>query len=93
MGPNGDLPVRVSGNFESNSVNALHAALLLGQGLTLVPSLVVADELKSGTLVPVLSEFLSEEFTMDALYPSREHLPAKVRSFIDLAAKNLHHSS
>jgi DNA-binding transcriptional LysR family regulator len=91
--PDGDAPVRVSGNFETNSVNALRAALLLGQGLSLVPSPTVAEELKSGTLVPVLNEFLSEEFPLDALYPHREHLPAKVRSFIDLVAKNFHHSS
>jgi hypothetical protein len=26
--------------------------------------------------------------TIDALYPHREHLPAKVRTFIDVVAKN-----
>jgi hypothetical protein len=36
----------------------------------------------------VLSEFLPKQFSIDALYPHREHLPAKVRMFIDLVAKN-----
>jgi len=44
--------------------------------------------LKSGALVPVLSDFLPAQFSIDALYPHREHLPAKVRAFIDVVAKN-----
>jgi hypothetical protein len=49
---------------------------------------IVIDDLKSGLLVAVLSEFLPKEFSVDALYPHREHLPAKVRTFIDVVAKN-----
>jgi DNA-binding transcriptional LysR family regulator len=86
-GPDGDLPVRVSGNLETNSADALRAAALLGQGLLFAPALMVAAELKSGALVSVLTEFLPDEYSLDALYPHREHLPAKVRSFIDLVAK------
>jgi hypothetical protein len=48
------------------------------------------DDLKSSALVPILDEFLRQQFSIDALYPHREHLPAKVRTFIDLLAKNLH---
>jgi DNA-binding transcriptional LysR family regulator len=44
--------------------------------------------LKSGALVAVLSDFLPKQFSIDALYPHREHLPAKVRTFIDVVAKN-----
>jgi hypothetical protein len=29
-----------------------------------------------------------QQFSIDALYPHREHLPAKVRKFIDIVAKN-----
>ena len=50
--------------------------------MLLAPSLLVASELKSGVLVPLLAEFLPEEYSLDALYPHRDHLPAKVRSFI-----------
>jgi DNA-binding transcriptional LysR family regulator len=87
-GPNGDLPVHVSGNLESNSSVLLRAAAVLDEGLLYMPSPVVAEELKAGALVPVLTEFLPEKYSIDALYPHREHLPAKVRSFIDLVAKN-----
>jgi hypothetical protein len=49
------------------------------------------EEVKSGALVPVLNDFLSKRYSIDALYPHREHLPAKVRTFIDVVAKNFHH--
>jgi hypothetical protein len=48
----------------------------------------LAEELKSGALVPLLSEFLSTEYSIDALYPNREHLPTKVRTFLEIVAKN-----
>jgi DNA-binding transcriptional LysR family regulator len=87
-GPDGDLPARVSGNLESNSSVLLRAAAVRDGGLLYMPSPVVAEELKSGALVPLLTEFLPERYSIDALYPHREHLPVKVRSFIDLVAKN-----
>jgi hypothetical protein len=49
----------------------------------------LADDLKSGALVPILDDFSRQQYSIDALYPHREHLPAKVRTFIDLLAKNM----
>jgi hypothetical protein len=46
--------------------------------------------LRSGTLVTVLSEFLPHEYAIEAIYPNRQHLPAKVRTFIDLLVKYFH---
>jgi DNA-binding transcriptional LysR family regulator len=87
-GPDGDFAVHVSGSFETNSVHGLKAAAMLGQGLVLGPSFLMAEELKSGALVALLSEFLSTEYSVDALYPNRQYLPAKVRTFIEIVAKN-----
>jgi DNA-binding transcriptional LysR family regulator len=89
-GPDGDFPVRMSGNLETNSPVAFRMACLYGQGILVAPAPFLIDDLKSGALVPILDEFLRQQFSIDALYPHREHLPAKVRTFIDLLAKNLH---
>jgi DNA-binding transcriptional LysR family regulator len=88
-GPDGDISVRLSGIFETNSPIALRAAAVLGQGITIGPSLTLSEYLKSGSLVPILRDFLPKQYSVDALYPHREHLPAKVRTFIDLVVKNL----
>jgi DNA-binding transcriptional LysR family regulator len=87
-GPDGNFAVHVHGSFETNSIHGLRAAVTLGQGLVLAPGFLIAGELKSGALVPLLSEFLSTEYSIDALYPNREHLPTKVRTFIEIVAKD-----
>jgi DNA-binding transcriptional LysR family regulator len=89
-GPDGEQSVTVSGNLQANSDNALRLAAVHGQGLALAPTFLVADEIKSGRLVPVLSKFLQTDHAINAIYPHRHHLSAKVRSFIDLLAKHFH---
>ncbi len=87
-GPDGETTVHVSGSLETNNVDAIRAAALNGQGFIYAPTHLVLEELMSGALVSVLREFRGREVSVDALYPNREHLPAKVRTFIDLVAKN-----
>jgi DNA-binding transcriptional LysR family regulator len=87
-GPDGELSIPVKGNLQANSDNALRLAAVHGQGLAMAPSFLVIDEIKSGRLVPILTEFLQAEYAINAIYPHRHHLSAKVRSFIDLLAKH-----
>src|SRR5580698_7713419 len=87
-GPEGDFPVRMSGNLETNSPIAFRHACLYGQGILVAPIPFVINDLKSGALVSILDEFLPKQFSVDVLYPHREHVPAKVRTFIDLLVKN-----
>ena len=89
-GPDGEQSVAVEGNLQANSDNALRLAAVHGQGLALAPSFLLIDEIKSGRLVPVLTEFLQTEHAINAIYPHRHHLSAKVRSFIDLLVKHFH---
>ena len=82
--------VRISGNLVSNSGDMLRTAALQGVGILLGPGFLVSDELDSGRLVRLLSEYRPVELSMNAVYPHRHHLSAKVRTFIDLLA---HHSA
>jgi DNA-binding transcriptional LysR family regulator len=86
-GPAGEQSVAVVGNLQANSDNALRLAAVHGQGLALAPSFLLIDEIRSGRLVPVLTEFLQTDHAVNAIYPHRRHLSAKVRSFIDLLAR------
>jgi DNA-binding transcriptional LysR family regulator len=87
-GPEGKQVVSLSGNLEANDGESLRQAAIVGQGLAYLPSFMVAAELKSGQLFPVLTKFLPAESHIDAFYPHRRHLSAKVRRFIDLVAEN-----
>ena len=82
--------VRISGNLISNSGETLRICALQGVGIWLAAGFLSADDLESGRLVRILPEYRPVEFAMNAVYPHRHHLSAKVRSFIDLLS---HHSA
>jgi len=82
--------VRISGNLITNSGEALRTVTLQGGAVCLAPGFLVHDDLESGRLVRLLPEYRPVEFSMNAVYPHRHHLSAKVRTFIDMLA---HHSS
>lgn len=80
--------VRVAGNLISNSGETLRRAALAGVGIWLAAGFLVHDDLESGELVRILPEYRPVEFAMNAVYPHRHHLSAKVRTFIDLLARH-----
>jgi DNA-binding transcriptional LysR family regulator len=80
--------VRVSGNLVTNSGDTLRLAALHGAGIFLAAGFLVHDDLEAGRLVRLLPEYRPVEFAMNAVYPHRHHLSAKVRIFIDLLAQH-----
>ena len=82
--------VRISGNLVTNSGETLRLAALEGVGISLAAGFLVHDDLEAGRLIRLLPEYRPVEMSMNAVYPHRHHLSAKVRTFIDLLA---HHSA
>jgi DNA-binding transcriptional LysR family regulator len=80
--------VRVSGNLITNSAETLHRAALQGVGVCLAPGFMMHDDLEAGRLVRLLPEYRPVEFAMNAVYPHRHYLSAKVRIFIDLLVRH-----
>jgi DNA-binding transcriptional LysR family regulator len=80
--------VRVSGNLITNSGETLRMAVLHGAGICLAAGFLVHDDLEAGRLVRLLPEYRPVEMAMNAVYPHRHRLSAKVRVFIDLLARH-----
>ncbi|MBM3348000.1 MAG: LysR family transcriptional regulator, partial [Betaproteobacteria bacterium] len=78
-----DVAVRVSGNLNANSGDMLVAAAAQGAGIAWEPSFIVGPALRAGRLVSILADFESPPLEIWAVYPSRRHLSAKVRVFVD----------
>ena len=76
--------VRISGSLISSSPDTGRAAAVAGIGLVLTAPFMVADLLESGALVPLLPGYRTQELEINAFYPHRRHLSAKVRAFIDM---------
>lgn len=59
-------------------------AVLAGLGIGCIARLIVQSDLKAGRLVPLLEAYMPENTrSIYAIYPSRTHLSAKVRVFLD----------
>ncbi|MBI3896859.1 MAG: LysR family transcriptional regulator [Gammaproteobacteria bacterium] len=79
--------VTVSGNFVSNNGDALRTAAVAGSGIVNLPTDIIGDDLEAGRLLPLFPELKGQEFGIYAVYPSRRHLSAKVRTFVDFLAE------
>lgn len=78
--------VNIQGLLESNDGQVLRAAALSGLGILVQPSYIVYDDIVAGRLVPLLNDWDLPRIQINIAYPSRKHLSAKVRSFIDFMA-------
>lgn len=82
--------VRISGSLVTNSGEALRRMVIEGAGIGLLAGFLVSDDLDAGRLVRLPPEYRPVEMSMNAVYPHRHHLSAKVRTFIDML---VHHSA
>ena len=79
----GERAVRIRGRLHSNNGELLAEVAARGAGIVLEPAFIVGPEVRAGRLVPLLQEFVPPPVPIYALYPSRRHLSAKVRLFVD----------
>jgi DNA-binding transcriptional LysR family regulator len=79
--------VEVRGRYIANDVSARREAALEDWGVASLPEFAVADDLRAGSLVEVLPEWLFEPRAYSGpvwlLYPPNRLLPPKVRVLID----------
>lgn len=85
-GPDGVHTVKVSGSLRATNGDMIKLAALGGVGVIRQPLFLCGEELRAGRLVEVLKEYKSIELGIYAVYPSRKHLSAKVRTFVDFVA-------
>lgn len=77
------VSVTVAPRMRTNSGDTCVAAAIAGQGLVLQPSFMLGAPLAAGTLVEVLPEWRAAELGIHVVYPSRQHVPPKVRRLIE----------
>ncbi|CAG0956543.1 HTH-type transcriptional regulator DmlR [Burkholderiales bacterium] len=85
----GERTVRVAGPIHANNGRMLAVLAAQGAGIAYEPDFIVAPELADGRLVPILAGYVAPGIPIHAAYPSRRHLSAKVRAFVDFLAERL----
>jgi DNA-binding transcriptional LysR family regulator len=83
---NEKVKVAVGGSLTVTDAGTKIGACLAGYGIAQVIDLGIDTHLRAGTLEPVLTDWPDETFPLYVYYPSRNHVPAKVRAFIDFVA-------
>lgn len=87
-GPQGQVSVKTNPCIHTNSGDTCRAAALAHQGIVLQPTFLLGDDLAAGTLVELMPQFRSIELGIYAVYPTRKHVPPKVRALIDFLAQH-----
>jgi DNA-binding transcriptional LysR family regulator len=75
--------VDVRGRLRMNSMMMAHAAVLAGAGVATIPSFVCVEDIRSGRLVRILSDWAVDRKDIKIVYPSNRHLSPRVRLFVD----------
>lgn len=79
-----DLPAHI----RSNSVHFLRDFARSGGGVTCLPTLVCAEDLAAGALVPILEDYHLPPLELLAIYPVTHRGATKVRLFVEFIAQS-----
>ncbi|QGW76190.1 LysR family transcriptional regulator [Pseudomonas alkylphenolica] len=77
------VSVPVQGNISANEAMTLQRAALAGAGIAMLPTYQAAPALHSGELLRLLPQAKPRELDLNAVYTSRKHMPATLRSMLD----------
>ena len=83
------LRVAVPSAAHTNLGNMAVVLAMHGVGICYEPDFLLGEAVASGALVPLLRDWWAPPLPIHAVYPSRRHLSAKVRSFVDFLAAEL----
>jgi len=88
-GPEGDIQVQVSGPIRANNSETVRQAALSGLGIAQLGELQMVDDVRAARLYRLLADYTPPRQDILLVYPSRRHLPPRVRVLIDALADNV----
>lgn len=75
--------IRIVSVLDSNDGQVIRAAALAGLGILIQPLYIIADDIRAGRLVPILTQWNLPMLRINIAYQNRLRLPAKIRVFSD----------
>lgn len=84
------IVVNVNGRIVLSDVWTMIDACVSGAGVAQVMALDTQELIDQGKLIDVFPDWPDERFPLYALYPSRQHTPAKVTAFLDFVMRRVH---
>ncbi|MFU6938866.1 LysR family transcriptional regulator [Pseudomonas aeruginosa] len=89
-GPDGqELACINQTHFQVNTADAMTEAVVSGMGIGALPVYAAVNGLKDGSLVRVLPRYSLFHLNVYALYPSRQYLDAKIRTWVEFLREHM----
>lgn len=82
-----ETSLELHASIRTNSVHVLRDFARTAGGIACLPTLVCADDLLSGTLVPVLTEYDIAPLELLAIYPTTQRNAMKVKLFVEFITR------
>ena len=83
VSPGEAVSVPVQGNISANEASTLLRATIAGAGVAMLPSYQAGVHIHSGELIRLLPQIEPRQMNIYAVYASRKHMPATLRSLLD----------
>lgn len=87
--PNGTQRYPVRPRYSVNTADAVIAAAIAGLGIICLKSYQVADSVRDGTLLPILTGWTPPPIPVQVTYVHRQQKPLKLQAFLDFIAPRL----
>ncbi|AMW80222.1 LysR family transcriptional regulator [Acinetobacter sp. TGL-Y2] len=85
-----DEPLRVQPKLKASNGETVRRLALEGLGITCLSAFMIAQDLKKNRLVALFEDQIEHDYqSIHAVYYQQEHLPKRVRIFIDFLAQKL----
>lgn len=86
---NGRTEVHVRGTLSTTSAEVVHDWVLAGKGIAMKAYWDIWRDLETGRLVECLGEYFDTHLDLYAVYASRQHLPPRLRAFLEFVKTGL----
>lgn len=84
-----DISIPIHSRLIVSTAQAAIEAAIEGAGVTRVLSYQIEREIKNGTLISILNNFMPKPYNVNIVYAGQPVLPQKIRAFLDFAIPRL----
>jgi DNA-binding transcriptional LysR family regulator len=84
--------VQVQGSLCCDNTEVVHSWALSGCGVTMRALWDIEEDLAEGRLIELLKPYSYHEINLYIVYPTRSHLPPRIRAFIDFLVERINGS-
>ncbi|MGB1092114.1 MAG: substrate binding domain-containing protein, partial [Oceanobacter sp.] len=81
--------IDVNSRISSNSSEMELSLCMAGHGIARMPSFLFTNEIENGQLIELFPDYQPLHIDIYLIYPSRKHMSAKVRCFIDFVVEKM----